>query len=206
MPFICYRGCLHFLCWCEHHPRKHSIRPLTLLMITLTNTPKDKHFSMCTSLKKKKKKEKNWCLGDVARYDSQNIVATLSGHCFEWLQHCSSIATLCCAKNRSCKSSRVTSPLSPCKRNKKLKVARYSLSGSIPPKFERKLRRHKQRLGKINTTVVLDKDENLLWSGLQWDRSCHSNEMTPLPILLAAVFLGTGNCSSKIVYWSFYLR
>ena len=25
----------------------------------------------------------------------------------------------------------------------------------------------------------------------------HSNEMTPLPILLAAVFLGTGNCSSK---------
>ena len=41
-------------------------------------------------------------------------------------------------------------------------VARYSLSGSIPPKFERKLRRHKQRLGKINTTVVLDKGENLL--------------------------------------------
>ena len=45
---------------------------------------------------------------------------------------------------------------------KHVKVARYSLSGSIPPKFERKLRRHKQRLGKINTTVVLDKDENLL--------------------------------------------
>ena len=42
-----------------------------------------------------------------------------------------------------------------------IKVARYSLSGSIPPKFERKLRRHKQRFGKINTTVVLDKDENL---------------------------------------------
>ena len=37
----------------------------------------------------------------------------------------------------------------------KLKVARYSLSGSVPPKFEHKLRRHKQRLGKINTTVVL---------------------------------------------------
>ena len=48
-----------------------------------------------------------------------------------------------------------------------VKVARYSLSGSIPPKFERKLRRHKQRFGKINTTVVLDKDENLLRSGLQ---------------------------------------
>ena len=43
-----------------------------------------------------------------------------------------------------------------------LKVARYSFSRSIPPKFERKLRRHKQRFGKIDTTVVLDKDENLL--------------------------------------------
>ena len=42
------------------------------------------------------------------------------------------------------------------------KVARYSFSRSIPPKFERKLRRHKQRFGKIDTTVVLDKDENLL--------------------------------------------
>ena len=87
-----------------------------------------------------------------------------------------------------------------------LKVARYSFSGSIPPKFERKLSRHKQRFGKIKTAVVLDKDENLLWSRLQWHRSCHSNEMTPFPILLAAVFLGTGNRSSKIVYWSFYLR
>ena len=43
-----------------------------------------------------------------------------------------------------------------------LKVARYSFSGSIPPKFERKLRRHKQSFGKIAITVVLDKDENLL--------------------------------------------
>ena len=57
-----------------------------------------------------------------------------------------------------------------------------------------------------NDLVVLDKDENLLWSGLQWHRSCHSNEMTPLPILLAAWFLGTGNCSSKIVYWNFFLQ
>ena len=90
--------------------------------------------------------------------------------------------------------------------NKNFKVARYSFSGSIPSKFERKLRRHEQRLGEINTTVVLDKNETLLWSGLQWHRSCHSNEMTPLPILLAAVFLGTGNCSSKTVYWSFLLQ
>ena len=43
-----------------------------------------------------------------------------------------------------------------------LKVPRYSFSRSIPPKFEHKLRRHKQRFGKIATTVVLDKDENLL--------------------------------------------
>ena len=43
-----------------------------------------------------------------------------------------------------------------------LKVARYSFSRSIPPKFERKLRRHKQGFGKIDTTVVLDKEENWL--------------------------------------------
>ena len=43
-----------------------------------------------------------------------------------------------------------------------LKVARYSFSGPIPLKFEHKLRRHKQSSGKIATTVVLDKDENLL--------------------------------------------
>ena len=50
-----------------------------------------------------------------------------------------------------------------------LNVARYSFSGSIPSKFEHKLRRHKQRFGKkITTTVVLDKDENLLRSGLRW--------------------------------------
>ena len=42
-----------------------------------------------------------------------------------------------------------------------IKVARYSFSGSIPAKFEHKLRRQKQRFGKIVTTVVLDKDENL---------------------------------------------
>ena len=55
--------------------------------------------------------------GDVTRDDSQrrflaqHSVATLLRHCFEWLQHCSSIATLCCSKNRRCESSRVTSPL-----------------------------------------------------------------------------------------------
>ena len=57
-----------------------------------------------------------------------------------------------------------------------------SLSGSIPPKLEHKLRHHKQRFGKIATTVVSEKDENLLWLRLQWHRSCHSNEITLLPI------------------------
>ena len=42
------------------------------------------------------------------------------------------------------------------------KVARYSFSWPVPPKFEHKLRRNKQSFGKISTTVVLDKDENLL--------------------------------------------
>ena len=43
-----------------------------------------------------------------------------------------------------------------------IKVVRYSFSGSIPHTFEHKLRRHKQRFGKIATTLVLDEDENLL--------------------------------------------
>ena len=43
-----------------------------------------------------------------------------------------------------------------------LMVARYSFLVPIPPKFEHKLRCHKQSFGKIATTVVLDKDENLL--------------------------------------------
>ena len=87
-----------------------------------------------------------------------------------------------------------------------IKVARRSFSGSIPPKFEHTLRRSKQRFVKIATTVVLNKDESLLWSWLQRHRSCHSNEMTLLPILFAAVYLGTGNCSSKIVHGSFFLQ
>ena len=43
-----------------------------------------------------------------------------------------------------------------------LKVARSSFPGPIPPKFEHKLRRHKQSFEKIATTVVLDNGENLL--------------------------------------------
>ena len=39
-------------------------------------------------------------------------------------------------------------------------MARYSFSGSISPKSEHKLRRHKQRFGKIASTIVLINDEN----------------------------------------------
>ena len=46
--------------------------------------------------------------------------------------------------------------------SRNFKVARYSFSRPIPPKFEHQLRRHKQSFGKIATTDVLDKDENLL--------------------------------------------
>ena len=66
-------------------------------------------------------------------------------------------------------------------------MARYSFSGSIRPKFEHKLPRHKQRFGKIAATVVSDKNENLLSLGFQRHRGCHSNEMTLLPVLLAEV-------------------
>ena len=43
-------------------------------------------------------------------------------------------------------------------------------------------------LEKVSATAVLDKDENLLWSGLQWHRNCHSNEMTPLLFYLRPYF------------------
>ena len=49
--------------------------------------------------------------------------------------------------------------------------------------------RHKQTYEKLPPHCVLDKDKNLSWSGLHWHRSCHCNEMTLLPIILAAFFL-----------------
>ena len=45
------------------------------------------------------------------RFLAHHSVATLLRHCFECLQHCSNIATMCSTKNRRCESSRVTSPL-----------------------------------------------------------------------------------------------
>ena len=59
---------------------------------------------------------KTYSKDDVTRDDSkrrflaQDSATTLLRRYFEWLQHCSSIATLCSAKNSSCESSRVTSP------------------------------------------------------------------------------------------------
>ena len=51
-------------------------------------------------------------LHETIRNLARNSVVTLLRYCFDWLQHCSNVATLCCAKNRRCESSRVTSPLS----------------------------------------------------------------------------------------------
>ena len=42
---------------------------------------------------------------------AQHSITTLLRRYSEQLQHCSNIATQCCAKNRLCESSRVTSPL-----------------------------------------------------------------------------------------------
>ena len=55
-------------------------------------------------------------VGVVTRDNSQRrfySAATLLQYCFEWLQHCFNIATLCCAKNRRCKVCSVTSPYAP---------------------------------------------------------------------------------------------
>ena len=66
-------------------------------------------------------------------------------------------------------------------------------------KFEHKLRRHKQRFGEIATKVVWDKDKNLLWSRLQWHRSCHCNEMTLLPCLRFASLWRTNSHGDSCV-------
>ena len=69
-------------------------------------------FSITTTFSGAKTHSKD----DVTRDDSQrrflaqHSVATLLRRCFEWLQLCFSIATLCSAKNSSCESSRLTSP------------------------------------------------------------------------------------------------
>ena len=44
---------------------------------------------------------------DLQRFLTQHNISTMLRHFFEWLQHCSDIATLYCAKTRRCESSRV---------------------------------------------------------------------------------------------------
>ena len=45
------------------------------------------------------------------------------------------------------------------------------------------------------------------WINYIWmDKLYILNKMTLLPILLAAVYLGTWNCSSKIIHGSFFLQ
>ena len=58
-------------------------------------------------------------------------------------------------------------------------------------------------LEKVSATAVLDKDENLLWSGLQWHRNCHSNEMTPLLFYLCPYFSAVETVFSKSLTGTF---
>ena len=89
-------------------------------------------------------------------------------------------------------------------------MARYSFSGSIPLKFEHKLRRQKQRYEKyicISPRLSWIKIKIKISSGFSNEIGVViSNKMTLLPILLAAIYLGAGNYSSKIVYESFFLQ
>ena len=81
-----------------------------------------------------------------------------------------------------------------------LKVALYSFSGSIPPKFEHKLRRHKQRFGKIAATVASD------------DQGCSdigvviATKWRYYLFYLQQYFSALGSVPLKIVYGGFFLQ
>ena len=78
-------------------------------------------------------------------------------HCSVYLQKPAVLCQVCCLSQFWLKTQLT------CKQSVfSFKVARCSFSGPVPPKFEHKLRRHKQSFGKIANTVVLDEDENLL--------------------------------------------
>ena len=84
-------------------------------------------------------------------------------------------------------------------------VARYSFWRPIPPKFEHKVCRHKQSFGRIATTVVLDNDENLLWSGCNDIGVVIATKCLPPPIsyFSSAMIPGTGtsqNCSQELSF------
>ena len=66
------------------------------------------------------------------RFLVQPSVAIWLRHCFECLQHCSNVTTMCCAKNRRCKSSRVRDRI----RVQKKEIKKHLLVLLSPTKHE----------------------------------------------------------------------
>ena len=64
-------------------------------------------------------------------------------------------------------------------------MARLDFLGSIPTTLAL------TKISEKDTTAVLYKDENLLWSMFYWHQNCHSNVMMPYRFLLGFVFLST---------------
>ena len=115
--------------------------------------------------------------------------------CFLW----STILPVTCRKKQESKKRLVFE----IKRNEFLKWLNGVFQGQYLPSLRINYIVIKQRFGKITTTAVLYKEEKLSRSVLQWHQACHSNEMTPLAILLAAVFLRIRNFHTKILHRSF---
>ena len=87
---------------------------------------------------------------------------------------------------------------------RRIKVARYSFSGSIPPKFEHKLRHHITKIVKnCHHSCIISRWKFVMIRAATTSELSY-NEMTLLAILLPAVFLGTENCSYKIFHGSFF--
>ena len=76
-------------------------------------------------------------------------------------------------------------------------MAWYSFSGSILPKFEHKLRRDKQTWKNCYHNRIRYRWKFVMIMVAMTSELSY-NEMTPLLILLAAVFLSTGKCSREL--------
>ena len=91
-----------------------------------------------------------------------------------------------------------------------MKVARYSFSGSIPSKFERKLCRHKQTVRKITTSCIRYSPMKfvMIRVAMTSDRSCYNNKMTPLPsaVNLQQYLLALGTVLTKSFTGAFFLQ
>ena len=97
-------------------PQKHSFWTLQHLIVFLYL----KYFEKNNNNRKPSKLIPHWdplvSQGNITQDDlqrrflAQHSVITLLRHCFERLQHCSNVWTLCCTKNRRYESSRLTSP------------------------------------------------------------------------------------------------